>query len=86
MSDDNPSPLELLAASIRDDPETWVPLSDDAFSSERATELADRIAAQERTRGRRATEATVDRIGSASSRPRGPGPRRILRPPNLYDP
>lgn len=44
MSDD-PSLFELLAASIRKDPETWLPVADDSFPPERAAELTDRIIA-----------------------------------------
>ena len=58
MNDEHPSPLELLAASIRDDPEGWLPPDSDAPGPDRLTELADGILERERARDRGAPAGT----------------------------
>jgi hypothetical protein len=43
MSDRDPSPFELLAASIRDNPGRWLPLGRDSMGEERIAELTSLI-------------------------------------------
>lgn len=43
MIDDRPPPLDLLAASIREDPDGWIPAEDEALTSEQTSDLVERI-------------------------------------------
>lgn len=43
MIDDRPPPLDLLAASIREDPDWWIPAGDEALTTEQTSELVERV-------------------------------------------
>lgn len=59
-------PLDLLAASIREDPDRWIPAEDEALTSEQTSELVERIVRSDATTGVRERGHEARR----SSRPR----------------